>query len=212
MKKNLIILFTVIISNVVLAQFSAGAYGLYAGSNVSGNAPAGMTFTTASALGGGFILDYKINDEVTISLQPAYSPKGTYISYDLPSYKDPRDSVKATFSYITIPLMAKFTASKVAYVTGGLELAFLQNATEEFVNVPGSVNVTDKITEIDLLVNFGVGFIFEVGENVNVFFEGRYSQGVVNGCKYPENSSESNIPPDFKNSSSQLLFGVIYDF
>lgn len=58
-------------------------------------------------LGGGLMLDYKATDEVTVSLQPMFLPKGTTVSYDLPSYEKQRDSVNVSFSYFSLPLMVK---------------------------------------------------------------------------------------------------------
>ncbi len=206
------ILFAVLMFAVVShAQFSVGAYGLLNSSNISGDAPSGTKFTSVTGLGGGIMLDYEFNDEVTFSLQASFSPKGTVISYDLPSYEQPRDSITASVNYFTVPIMLKFTAGKVAYVTGGVELAYLSNASAEYANISGKEDVTERIAEFDFLINFGVGFVFDIGDNYSLFFEGRYSQGVVNGCRNPEHPGGS-IPPDFKNSSTQLLAGIIYDF
>jgi len=200
----------ILIAQPMQAQFSVGLLGNLNSSNISGSAPSGTMYSGSTGLGGGLILDYKVTDEVTISLQPMFLPKGTTISYDLPSYKEERDSVNVNFSYITIPLMVKVNASKVVYVTSGFDVGFLQSATVTNINVDGEQDISDNITSTDISVNFGVGFTFEVS-SFNLFFEGRYSQGLFNASNFNENN-DKDISSDFKNTGMQLLFGALYNF
>jgi len=207
---TIFVMLLIIVTQPTQAQFSVGLLGDLSSSNISGSAPSGTKYTGRTGLGAGVILDYKVTDEVTISLQPMFLPKGTTISYDLLSYEEERDSVDAKFSYITIPIMAKVKASKVVYVTGGFDVGFLQSATATNINVDGEKDISDNITSTDISVNFGVGFTFEVS-SFNLFFEGRYSQGLFNASNYPEDN-ENDISSDFKNTGMQLLFGALYNF
>ncbi len=209
-KLVLFAMLVLVVTQPIQAQFSVGLLGDFSSSNISGSAPSGTVYSGRTGLGGGLILDYKVTDEVTISLQPMYLPKGTTVSYDLPSYEEERDSVDAKFSYITIPIMAKVNASKVVYVTGGFDVGFLQSATATNINVDGENDISDNISSTDISVNFGVGFTFEVS-SFNLFFEGRYSQGLFNTSNFPENNEE-DISSDFKNTGMQLLFGALYNF
>ncbi len=209
-KLILFVMFLIVVTQPLQAQFSVGLLGDLSSSNISGSAPSGTEYSGRTGLGGGLILDYKITDEVTISLQPMFLPKGTTVSYDLPSYKEEVDSVDAKFSYITIPLMMKVKASKVVYVTGGFDIGFLQSATTTNINVDGEKDISDSITSTDVSVNFGVGFTFEVS-SFNLFFEGRYSQGLFNASNFPE-YNDKDISSDFKNTGMQLLFGALYNF
>ncbi len=209
-KLVLFAMLVLLVTQPIQAQFSVGLLGDLSSSNISGGAPSGTVYSGRTGLGGGLILDYKVTDEVTISLQPMYLPKGTTVSYDLPSYEEERDSVDAKFSYITIPIMAKVNASKVVYVTGGFDVGFLQSATATNINVDGENDISDNISSTDISVNFGVGFTFEVS-SFNLFFEGRYSQGLFNTSNFPENNEE-DISSDFKNTGMQLLFGALYNF
>ena len=204
------VMLLIIVTKPTQAQFSVGLLGDLSSSNISGSAPTETIYTGRTGLGGGLILDYKVTDEVTVSLQPMFLPKGTTISYDLLSYEEERDSVDAKFSYITIPIMAKVKASKVVYVTGGFDVGFLQSATATNINVDGEKDISDNINSTDVSVNFGVGFTFKVS-SFNLFFEGRYSQGLFNASNYPEDN-ENDISSDFKNTGMQLLFGTLYNF
>ena len=204
------VMLLIAITQPMQAQFSVGLFGDLSSSNISGSAPSGTVYSGGTGLGGGLILDYKITDEVTISLQPMFLPKGTTISYDLPSYKEQRDSVDAKFSYITIPIMVKVNATKVVYVTSGFDFGFLQSATATNINVDEEKDIKDKITSTDISVNFGVGFTFEVS-SFNLFFEGRYSQGLFNASNFAD-VNENDISSDFKNTGMQLLFGALYNF
>ncbi len=204
------ILFAAFLPLMTSAQFSAGIFGDIASATISGSAPSGMKFSRVMNFGGGFILDYRLNDEISVGVQPSFVARGTTVAYDLPSYQEPRDSMQLTLSYFSLPLMVKFWANKTVYVAGGAEWAYLSDAEAENVNVAGKVNVKNSINKTDILINFAVGFVFDVSD-FNLFFEGRYSQSVTNGHKYPE-TSESQLPADFKNSSYHLIFGVMYDF
>ena len=207
---TIFVMLLIIVTQPTQAQFSVGLLGDLSSSNISGSAPSGTIYSGRTGLGGGLILDYKVTDEVTVSLQPMFLPKGTTVSYDLKSYEEERDSVDAKFSYITIPIMAKVKASKVVYVTGGFDVGFLQSATATLINIEGEKDISDNITSTDISVNFGVGFTFEVS-SFNLFFEGRYSQGLFNASNFPDNN-ENDISSDFKNTGMQLLFGALYNF
>ena len=191
------------------AQFSVGLLGNLSSSSLSGNAPPSTEYTSLIGLGGGLMIDYKATDVVTISIQPMFIPKGTTVSYDLPSYEEQRDSANIRFNYYTLPIMVKVVASKVVYVTGGFELDFLQNAKSELINIDGENDISDMIKSFDVSVNFGVGFTFDVSP-INLFFEIRFSQGLMNVSEI--SSDEFAIPPEFKNSATQLLFGIMYPF
>ncbi len=192
------------------AQFSVGLFGDFSMANLSGNAPSETAYTGRSGIGGGILIDYKITDDVTISLQPMFLPKGTTVSYDLPSYKEQRDSAIAKFDYVTIPLMIKVKATKVVYVTAGLDFNFLQSANIEQVNFEKTDNVEEFVKSTDVSANFGVGLTFEISV-FNMFIEGRYSQGLTNASAFPEDS-DTDIPLEFKNTGMQILFGVLYSF
>ena len=209
-RKLSFILVFFIFSYHVHAQFSIGLFGNLSSATLSGNAPSNTEYNSLAALGGGLMLDYKATDEVTISLQPMVLPKGTTVSYDLPSYEEQRDSLNVSFSYISVPLMVKVVASKVVYVSGGFELDYLNSATSSLVNGEEEKDITDMIKSTDVSVNFGVGFIFEVS-SFNLFFEGRYSQGLLNVSNISTDSG-MDIPPEFKNTGWQLLFGIMYPF
>ncbi|MEN8192429.1 MAG: porin family protein [Bacteroidota bacterium] len=192
------------------AQFSVGLFGDLSNSSLSGNAPPNTEYNSLTALGGGLMLDYRATDEVTVSLQPMFLQKGATVSYDLPSYKEQRDSLNVGFSYFSIPIMVKVVASKVVYVSGGFEFDILQEAKSELVNTTGENDITEFIKSTDFSANFGVGFIFDV-YTLNLFFELRYSIGLTNVSNIP-NVSDLDIPSEFKNTSTQIIFGIMYPF
>lgn len=213
MKQIKLVLFVILLGLVtqpIYGQFAVGVVGDLNSSNISGSAPSGTIYSGRTGFGGGLILDYKVTEDVTLSLQPMILPKGTTISYDLPSYKEERDSVDAKFSYVTIPLMVKVKASKVVYVTSGFDIGFLQSANATLINLDGEKDISENIESMDISVNFGVGFTFEVS-SFNLFFEGRYSQGLFNVSNFSE-INDHDISSDFKNSGMQLLFGALYNF
>lgn len=211
MKKLLLFLFLFIsFSQIDYAQISVGAIGNLNNSNISGDAPSKVKYTGRTALGGGLIVEYKITDEVYISLQPMLLPKGTTISYDLPSYEEERDSAVAKLTYYTIPLMVKVFANKTVFVTSGFDIGFLQSANSELSNIDKEKDISKNFKSTDISFNFGVGLTFKI-RFLNLFIEGRYSQGLFNTSNFPK-ENEYNIPTEFKNTGIQVLFGAMYDF
>lgn len=202
-------LFLLTIANPISAQFSIGALGVLSSANISGNPPSSTAYTGLTEFGGGLIIDYQFTDEITLSLQPMILPKGTTISYDLPSYKEQRDSVIINTSYLTIPIMVKVAASKVMYVSGGIDIGFLQSGEYKYINIEGEGDLKDKFNSFELSANFAVGAKFPLSI-FNIFIEGRYSQGLLNASNFPESSS-TGVSPEFKNSGLQILIGILYD-
>ncbi len=206
----LVLTFLMILNLQINAQFSVGLIGNLSSSSLSGNSPPSTEYNSLVGFGGGLMLDYKATDEVTVSIQPMFLPKGTTVSYDLPSYEEQRDSLNLNLSYFSLPIMVKVVASKVVYVTGGFEFDYLQSAKSTLVNIDSENEVTDLIESLDVSANFGVGFSFEVSA-IELFFELRYSIGLLNASNIPADD-EIDIPPEFKNTSTQLLFGIMYPF
>ena len=139
---------------------------------------------------------------------PAYAKARKFVtSGDIINFIDSCDT---KFDYITVPVMIKVKASKVVYVTAGLDFNFLQSANLEQLNFDGVTDVEEYVKSTDISANFGVGLTFEVSA-FNLFIEGRYSQGLTNASNFPE-GSDADIPLEFKNTGMQILFGVLYNF
>ena len=192
----------------VYSQISVGGFGMLNSSNLSGNPPADTKYSGKTSFGGGLLLDYKFNEEVTLSFQPNYIQKGTIVSYDLPNNKEQRDSLSINFSYFSMPLMVKVFANKTVYVSGGIAVDFLQEARTEMVNEDKSNDVKEFTSSLDLTANFGIGLNFPV-KSLTLFFEGRFSQGLLNISEF-DDSDESSLIPQFKNTGIQLLAGFLY--
>jgi len=196
------------VTQQVYSQISVGGFGMLNSSNLSGNPPADTKYSGKTSFGGGLLLDYKFNEEVTLSFQPNYIQKGTTVSYDLPSNKEQRDSLTINFSYFSMPLMVKVFANQTVYVSGGIAVDFLQEARTEMVNQDKSNDVKEFTSSLDLTANFGIGFNFQVN-SLTLFFEGRFSQGLLNISEFA-GSDESSLIPQFKNTGMQLLAGFLY--
>ena len=209
MKKFHLILFLLLFIKPLQAQFSLGISGNLNYSGISGNAPSNTIFNKTVNFGAGVLLDYKINDEIILSFQPMYARRGAMLSYDLPSYKEPRDSLRMNLDYFSFPLLLKFPTNKTVYFIGGIEFAFLNAANYKAVNYDLSGDIKDLINSFDILADFGVGLQFKVNEYF-LIFEGRFSQGLMNGYA-SEKVVNPIIPVDFKNSSLQLLISVKFD-
>ena len=191
------------------AQFSAGITANLNSAGISGNAPSGTTFNKSTNYGAGVFLDYKISDKIIFSFQPMFVGRGAVLSYDLPSYKEPRDSLRMNFNYFTLPFLLKFPTTKTVYFSGGVEFAFLLSADYEAMHYDISGDIKEVINSYDILIDFGFGLQFEINKYY-LIVEGRFSQGLVNGYA-SEDIKNPIIPIDFKNSALQLLLSVKFD-
>ena len=77
MKKVKLVLFVILLGLVtqpIYGQFAVGVIGDLNSSNISGSAPSGTIYSGRTGFGGGLILDYKVTEDVTLSLQPMILP------------------------------------------------------------------------------------------------------------------------------------------
>jgi len=205
---------TFIIVAILAAPASAatGKLGLQAGTvnnSLTGQLPPEGSWDGNSAFGGSAIFELDLSAEVSLSLQPGYTPrqskqvfksKGTVIG-----------EVDYAINYATIPFLIRVTGDPLGvrgFVTAGIEASFLLDA--EVTDADGAQDLTDDFQSTTIGALFGAGVMVPVGRQF-LTFELRYVQGLNDIVKW-ENTDE--IPgisgPSVKYRGFELMVGFLF--
>ncbi len=210
-KRLLVFIFLILLSGVSFAQFSVGAGGMLNYTGISGEAAPNMKFENAANFGINIFGDYKLNEEIGLSIGVAYARSGVIVAYDFPSYVEPRDSLEASLDYFSFPLSVKFFTSDYSYFLGGFRFALLNDGFAKDLQTGSTSDVKNSVKDYNIAVEFGFGLKLPLFEKWKWFIEGRYSRGVKNVSNISD-ATNSLFPEDFKSVDFQLMLGVYYDF
>lgn len=188
------------------AQLSVGTSAGLTRVKLGGDKPPGASYLTRTGFCGSGIVDLKLSPEVTLSFQPSYSLKGTKIAYEVRGEVDPVDSIDVKLTYFSFPVLVKvFTWNPRWYVSGGLEASYLIES--KYHTTSGDQEITSGLYDLDLAINFGVGFLMKMGPP-KFFMELRYCQSFTNLVK--EDFNSEFLKPRLKNNGFLLLLGVLF--
>ena len=191
------------------AQFSLG---VSAGANVgnfSGVEPEGVTYTTRTGMNLGATFAYRINQDISLLVQPMYSQRGSNIEVGEDTYLDSMEVYEAKIDFLIIPLIIRVDSDNgVTYFVSGLEFG-IPLSTE--IDHDGSTKeMSDLEYNIDILASIGMGFRFSIGKP-DLIFEFRYYQGLTNFNSGDGEDQGILIFDDFKNVGFQLMAGVEWE-
>lgn len=209
----LIALLTFISIPSINAQWKVGVLG---GLNFSNwRAETEMESRTLFGIGG--IIEYSINDNFSISVEPMYSQKG---AVKLKTLTEPE--MTTTTSYAELPIFIKYSiplsSSIKPYLIAGPTLSYRLKAETEG-KYAGLIFTADlKNVTVPFDFSFGVSAGFEIPlESISLFLEGRYTYGLVDQHKngtFQASSGGLTLTGTmtdsqwFKNSGIQLLTGI----
>lgn len=200
---------------VILTAVAVFAFGFTNAQSVKFGAKVGLNLATLSGdidnaspkVGfhvGGFA-EIMISDKFAIQPELLYSTQGAQSEFSSTNFGDSyTESIKLNFSYINLPIMAKFYPTKKFSIEAGPQVGFLVSAKQKgsYTEVnggsvfSGSYNEDiDGLNNVDLGLNLGLGFNFteKIGANL------RYNLGLTDISKDSPNSS-------FQNRVLQLSF------
>jgi len=183
-------------------------YGLKGGMNISNiNATGGDSPNTTSFVNVhiGFFAEVKLNQKVSFQPELIYSFQGAKYDYlydDGQNVYPTNNTLK--FSYLNIPLMFKYYPENKFFLEAGPQIGILTAARVE-VKIPGlgsdDANVKDSFKDLDLGLNFGLGYNF----SKNVVGNVRYNFGLSNiADTQPGDNSK------IMNRVIQISFGYIF--
>ncbi len=192
----------------VVAQVSLGVYGGVNRSDLSGDGPPKTKYRERRGVVLGFVAEFPVATDVAISVQPSYAQRGARIAFEIKGEQELRDSLDVRLDYISIPVLMKiFAGHRRTFVTAGLDVGFLADATiDDGVN---SGDVSDIIRTTDIAAVFGLGVVI-VKRQPEITMELRYAQSFLNVAN-PESDPESeSLPQRFRSTGLQLLIGVMF--
>ncbi len=134
----------------------------------------------------GTVLDIAISEKFALQPEVIYSTQGANYETSEPiivgsSYIEKiEENIK--LDYVTIPFMAKFYALKGLSIEAGTHIAFLVSSKKDVkgtglfgITSNKTMDIKKEVNSFDLGLNFGLGYELDMG----VFFQGRYSFGIV---------------------------------
>ncbi len=194
---------------LVVAQASAdGAIGIYGGLNnakLSGDTLPNTSYGGKSGLVFGVMGEFRIAKDVMLGLHPMYIQKGaTPTIAPVTEGGDPIEN-DLSMDYVSLPVLVKIESGNgVTYVTGGLDLAFLMDAS--LTTSRGENDIKDLLQDIDLSMVFGFGAKIPLGAPL-LTLEFRYAQSLLNVADMQV--GQQDLPVRFRSSGFQLLAGLI---
>jgi len=205
--RTLLILFLFNIST--FSQTYIGATGGLMSSSLSGDAPEDASYSGKTGFSGGLIADFTLTEDIVLSIQPRFLQKGTSVAYDVGEY-ELRDSLTATFDYVSLPVMVKITSlNKRIYFSSGLDFGYLMNSTVENIVDGSTKDVNELIKNYDISATFGFGVNIPIGSPI-ISLELRYMQSILNLSDISYAESGTTFPFRFRTSGFQFLTSIIF--
>jgi hypothetical protein len=209
MKKIILTVAAVFVLSFANAQDGDGLkFGVKAGLNLSNLTGDGSPTMKVGFHIGGF-MEYKLSEKFAIQPELLYSTQGAKYefseSFDGESYSE---EFNYKFSYLNIPIMAKYYVSEKFSLEAGPQIGFLLNADSDYdysetiagetYSESGTTDIKDFINSTDFAINFGAGYDF----NEKISLGLRYNLGLTDVEKDLEPGASG-----IKNSVFQLSFG-----
>ena len=191
-----------------VAPAHAAAVGAVLGVNragISGDAPQNVEFGSQIGMIAGVQGEFGIARDVLLSMQPMFVRRGASIG-DSDSLDD--EPAQIAIDYFAIPVMVKIMAGGGrTYVTGGLDIAFLDAA--KLSSATTELDVTDFFTQTDVAALVGFGVVFPIGRP-KLTVEARYVQGLSSLAREDAIPPDQNLPDRFHNTGLQFTAGFLF--
>lgn len=139
----------------------------------------------------GGMAELAFSDKFAVQPELVFSTQG--YQYDVAD-----ETVKANFSYINLPVMAKYFVTEGLSLEAGPQVGFLVDAQYK---ADGDSLDIDDASSVDFGMNFGAGYKLDNGLN----FSARYNLGLSNTYDGPGKD-------DYKVSNTVIQFSVGYFF
>jgi hypothetical protein len=151
----------------------------------------------------GGMAEIALNEKFSIQPELLYSTQGTEAEVVFfNGVNEQRETLEYNFSYINLPVMAKYYVTEGLSLEAGPQIGFLVNAEAE---IDGQTEDADQLlgdlSTVDFGLNFGLGYKLNSGLN----FAARYNLGLSNI------SDESSVDGEFNNSVFQFSIGYFFN-
>lgn len=169
---------------------------------ISGDAPPSTSYGPAAGLIAGLQAEVGLRKDFAFSVQPMFIERGTTLTTATVAGETTRD---LKLNYVSVPMVLKFRTSARTYVSGGLDLGFLQSA--HLTGEGADDDVKDDFESFDVGALFGFGVLFPIGRP-HLTTELRYVQGLTSLSG--DSAVLLNLPDRFHSGGWQLTAGVLF--
>ena len=186
--------------------------GITAGTNTGkfgGVEPPDASYTSRTGINLGGTIAYRFNKDISLTLQPMYSQRGSNIEMGEDTRRDSLKVYETKIDFLTIPIFVRVDADNgVTYFISGLEFGIPLSA--EVSHDGKNKDISDLLNNIDILASVGMGLRFSIGKP-DLLFEFRYYQGLINFNSGNSEDQGNIIFEDFKNSGFQLMAALEWE-
>ncbi len=165
------------------------------GLNLSTYYTSEVDFNVKTSFAAGAIVEYYFSDRWSLRSGLLYDPMGA---------EDDLGNIDK-LNYLTLPVNANwhFGSNRNWYLNFGLGAAFLLNAEGELADGT-TVDITDAIPGLDIGLMLGIGYKFDIGENLQLVLDYQGYGGFVNL------DESDSLPFSITNSRSAFNAGLIF--
>jgi hypothetical protein len=162
----------------------------------------GMEISNLTVFGFGGVLDYDLNEFITLHLEPMYLQKGAKGDWDI-------FELESKLAYIEIPVMLKYafgTSEIKPYVIAGPTIGYLLSGKGKVSGGGYSEeeDIKDETKSLDFGIGFGAGVSVAMSNN-SIFLEARYALGLTN-----INDDPDDPDTDVKTKGIQIFAGITF--
>lgn len=177
--------FFLVTASPSIAQFSAGIFGSYDNSKLSGDIPKEYVYELRPGFAIGLQTKTRIGKEVFLNIRPNYTMNGARINQRVeddavvaPAGFSEEDSLllfPISHEHIAIPILFQVFVTRVFYGIAGFDGSYNFRSLVEINDQ--KIDVTDQTNDLILHAVFGFGFDFPIKRTV-LGFEVSYAQGL----------------------------------
>ena len=189
-------------------DFRLGAQVIGSNSSLIGDLPDEGSWEARSGLGGGLVAEFALTRDVSISLQPAYAPRGGAEVFKKRAFVV--GTIDYDLNYLTVPLVVRVSGDREGvrgFVTAGLDFSFLLDATAKTDST--SQDISDGLDSTTIGALFGAGVMVPVSKHF-LTFELRYIQGLDDIVDREASTDTGMASPSVKYRSFELLVGFLF--
>ena len=183
--------------------------GVTVGTNIGkfgGVEPTDASYTYRTGLNFGGTIAYRFNKDISLTVQPMYSQRGSNIEVGEVTRRDTIEVYETNINFLVIPVFVRVDSDNgVTYFISGLEFGIPLSA--ELSHDGNSKDISETLKNIDILASIGMGLRFSLGRP-DLLIEFRYYQGLVNFNSGFAEDQGNILFEDFKNSGFQLMAGL----
>jgi hypothetical protein len=203
------------------AGFRLGAQIIGSNSSLTGDLPDEGEWESRTSVGAGLIFEMTLPHEISISLQPAYAPRGGREVFK--QHEWVIGSIAYDLEYFSVPFIVRVEtgpAGARGFVTAGLDFSFLIQATatpDSGQVSPGPVtpvilpegDITDGFDSTAIAALFGAGVMVPVKQHFFTF-ELRYVQGLDDIINRGSSTETGMASPSVKFRDLHLLAAFLF--